>query len=113
MTSPTLKDIFALSADIIKIAGDRNLTIGTAESCTGGLIGAAITSISGSSTVFKGGIISYANSVKINQLHVPEDRLKTHGAVSEIVAKAMARLDRLSHAIRRNRYTSQFRKNRT
>ena len=90
MTFPTLQDIFALSAEIIKIAGDKNLTIGTAESCTGGLIGAAITSISGSSAVFKGGIISYANSVKINQLHVPEDALKTHGAVSEIVAKAMA-----------------------
>lgn len=90
MTSVTLKDIFALAADVIALATQNKLSIGTAESCTGGLIGAAITSIPGSSTPYKGGIISYDNAVKTSHLGVPEEMLKTHGAVSEEVAKSMA-----------------------
>lgn len=90
MTEITLKDIFSLARDVVSYATERNLTLATAESCTGGLIGAAITSIPGSSAPFKGGIIAYDNTVKAKQLNVPEAIIETHGAVSEEVAKAMA-----------------------
>ena len=63
----------------------------TAESCTGGGIGAALTAISGSSAVYKGGIISYTNWVKHNFLHVSQEVLDTVGAVSAPVAEAMAK----------------------
>ncbi len=62
----------------------------TAESCTGGGIGAALTAIPGSSEVYKGGIISYTNWVKENLLNVDSEILKSCGAVSPEVAKAMA-----------------------
>ena len=65
-------------------------TLVTAESCTGGGIGAALTAISGSSAVYKGGIISYTNEVKHRVLGVPVEILDTCGAVSSPVAKAMA-----------------------
>lgn len=65
-------------------------TLVTAESLTGGGIGAAITAVSGSSAVYKGGIISYTNEVKHRILGVPEDVLEVHGAVSAPVAEAMA-----------------------
>jgi len=90
MTHISLKDIFALASDVVSLAAEQKLTIATAESCTGGLIGAAITSIPGSSEPFKGGIIAYENTVKMRQLGVPEETLNAHGAVSEKVAKAMA-----------------------
>lgn len=69
----------------------RGETLGTAESCTGGLIAALITSLPGSSAWFKGGITAYANEIKTALLGVPEDVLATHGAVSEATALAMAR----------------------
>ena len=69
---------------------DRGLTLATAESCTGGGIGAAVTDIAGSSACFLGGVIAYANRVKIEQLGVPAEILAEHGAVSEPVARAMA-----------------------
>ena len=65
-------------------------TLVTAESLTGGGIGAALTAIPGSSAVYKGGVICYTNWVKENILGVPGDVLETCGAVSEPVAKAMA-----------------------
>ena len=65
-------------------------TLVTAESLTGGGIGAALTGVPGSSAVYKGGIICYTNWVKENILGVPGDVLKEYGAVSEPVAKAMA-----------------------
>ena len=65
-------------------------TLVTAESLTGGGIGHCLTSVSGSSAVYKGGIISYTNAVKHKILGVPEDVLEQLGAVSEPVAKAMA-----------------------
>ena len=73
------------------IARLQGRTLATAESCTGGGIGAALTSVSGSSAVYKGGIISYTNWVKENLLSVPEDVLDTFGAVSAPVAEAMAK----------------------
>ena len=65
-------------------------TLVTAESLTGGGIGAALTSVSGSSAVYKGGIISYTNAVKNQILGVPVEILDRYGAVSAPVAKAMA-----------------------
>lgn len=68
----------------------RGLTCGTAESCTGGGVGSAITAVPGSSEVFMGGIISYDNSVKKSVLGVPESILDGVGPVSEECARAMA-----------------------
>ena len=65
-------------------------TLVTAESCTGGGIGAALTAVPGSSKVYKGGIISYTNDVKVNQLGVACELLDREGAVSASVAEAMA-----------------------
>ena len=65
-------------------------TLATAESCTGGGIGHALTAVSGSSAVYLGGVISYANSVKEQLLGVPHETLSTVGAVSEETARAMA-----------------------
>ncbi len=65
-------------------------TLATAESCTGGGIGAALTAVPGSSSVYRGGVISYCNDVKHRLLQVPQQMLDTHGAVSGPVAEAMA-----------------------
>ncbi len=65
-------------------------TLATAESCTGGGIGAALTAVAGSSAVYKGGVISYCNEIKNRVLGVPADVLETCGAVSAPVAEAMA-----------------------
>lgn len=77
-----------LSCDVLKALAGKTLV--TAESCTGGGIGAALTAIPGSSAVYKGGIVSYTNWVKENALGVPAALLEQYGAVSEPVAKAMA-----------------------
>ena len=65
-------------------------SIATAESCTGGMIGARLTDLPGSSDVFRGGVIAYADRVKIDQLGVPEAVLRRDGAVSESAVRAMA-----------------------
>ncbi|MCB9505220.1 MAG: competence/damage-inducible protein A [Gemmatimonadales bacterium] len=70
---------------------ERGMTLVTAESCTGGLVGARVTAIAGSSDVYLGGIVSYANEVKITQLGVHASLIVAHGAVSEPVVAAMAR----------------------
>ncbi len=70
---------------------ERGLHLATAESCTGGLIAARLTSVPGSTDVITGGIVSYANEVKIEQLGVPPELIEQHGAVSAEVAEAMAR----------------------
>jgi nicotinamide-nucleotide amidase len=79
---------------LTEVIGDllraRNLLIGTAESCTGGLVGAMITEVAGSSAYYAGGIISYSNAVKARVLGVPESMLAQHGAVSAEVARSMA-----------------------
>jgi len=77
-----------LCCDVLKSLEGKTLV--TAESCTGGGIGAALTAIPGSSAVYKGGIISYTNWVKENLLHVPPTLLEQFGAVSAPVAEAMA-----------------------
>ena len=65
-------------------------TLATAESCTGGLIGAMVTAVPGSSAVYKGGVVSYCNEIKHRLLGVPEALLERYGAVSAPVAEAMA-----------------------
>jgi nicotinamide-nucleotide amidase len=69
----------------------RHWKLATAESCTGGLLGHYLTSVSGSSDFYQGGIIAYANEIKQSLLAVPPDLLNTVGAVSGEVALAMAR----------------------
>ena len=66
-------------------------TLAVAESCTGGLLGAGLTAVSGSSDWFLGGVIAYSNDVKVRLLGVPEITIRDHGAVSEETALAMAR----------------------
>ena len=82
----TLDDAKALLA----LFDARGLTLATAESCTGGLIAAALTSIAGSSSVVQGGFVTYSNAMKMRMLGVPEALLDTVGAVSAEVAQAMA-----------------------
>ena len=69
---------------------ERQLTLVTAESCTGGLIGHMLTEAAGSSAYFLGGILAYSNAVKVEQLQVPLAVIEQHGAVSEPCARAMA-----------------------
>ena len=69
---------------------DRSWTVTTAESCTGGMIAAALTDVAGSSTWFNQGVISYSNKAKIDLLDVDEALLQQYGAVSEQVVEAMA-----------------------
>lgn len=75
---------------IFRLCRDGGLTLTTAESCTGGLVAAAITEIPGSSDVFDRGLVTYSNDAKRKLLGVSETLLATHGAVSAEVAKAMA-----------------------
>ena len=77
-----------LCCDVIRLLQGKTLV--TAESLTGGGIGHALTSVSGSSAVYKGGVISYTNQVKNQILGVPTEVLEQFGAVSQSVAKAMA-----------------------
>lgn len=76
---------------VLALCRARGLTIATAESCTGGLVGGRLTEAAGSSDVFLGGVVAYANAVKEARLDVPAALLAAHGAVSAEVAEAMAR----------------------
>lgn len=75
---------------VLELCRERRLTLGTAESCTGGLVASRLTSVAGSSDVFAGGVVAYANEVKAEQLGVPRSVLERHGAVSAETARAMA-----------------------
>ena len=83
-------DTMNLVHELAKMLKARGLLCATAESCTGGLIGAALTSVSGSSEWYVGGVISYANSVKTVLLGVSQEDLEEYGAVSEAVVRSMA-----------------------
>lgn len=76
---------------VLALARARGATLATAESCTGGLVGARLTSVPGASDVYVGGIVAYADAVKAGELGVPAAVLARHGAVSEQAAEAMAR----------------------
>ena len=88
-----LEDIRSLDTSVLedfhKVALEAGITIGTAESCTGGLVGKTLTDLGGSSGYYQGGIISYANTVKEQVLGVSAETLAVHGAVSEETAKEM------------------------
>jgi len=81
-------DLAEVVLDMCRAEGIR---IAVAESCTGGMLGARITAIPGSSDVFLGGVLAYENSTKVELLGVEPGDIETHGAVSEVVAVAMAR----------------------
>ncbi len=83
--------ILRLAGELLEACRRRGVRVATAESCTGGLIGASITAVSGSSEVFWGGIVSYQNAVKTSLLGVDEELLAKVGAVSQACAEAMAR----------------------
>lgn len=103
MLAPVLAEVQAVLGDVIygvDISGlaeccregllRRNMTLATAESCTGGLVAERLTAIPGASVVYRGGVVSYWTSVKGDVLHVPQDILEAHGPVSEQCARAMA-----------------------
>jgi nicotinamide-nucleotide amidase len=88
--SPPLLESFPEAAEAGKRLRDGNLTVAVAESCTGGLLGAALTAVPGSSAYVVGGVIAYSDAVKRDLLGVDAALLAEHGAVSEAVARAMA-----------------------
>ncbi|MBQ2297349.1 MAG: nicotinamide-nucleotide amidohydrolase family protein, partial [Ruminiclostridium sp.] len=84
-------DVNSVQEVCFNLLREKGLTLGTAESCTGGLIAKLMTDLPGSSQVFNGGIVSYTNGVKAGVLGVSQDLLDEYGAVSAQVAEAMAR----------------------
>ena len=83
-------DVPSLEYVVIQALKTKDLTLGVAESCTGGLIAKRLTDVPGASAAFKGGIVSYTNEIKENLLGVPPHMLERYGAVSKEVAAAMA-----------------------
>lgn len=81
----------SLETKIIRLLTKKNLTLSTAESCTGGLLAHRLTNVPGSSKVFKLGLVLYSNEAKLLLVNVPKVRLETFGAVSTPVALTMAR----------------------
>lgn len=84
------RDLVNEAKDVLDVCRGGGLLLATAESCTGGLIAAVITSIAGCSSVFERGFVTYSNAAKTELLGVPADMIEEHGAVSEPVARAMA-----------------------
>ena len=80
-----------MRAEILKRATQKGQTIAVAESCTGGLLAAALTDLPGSSSIFERGFVTYSNAAKVELLGVSAETLARHGAVSEPVAQEMAR----------------------
>ena len=83
-------ELISRAAELLGAARARDEKLATAESCTGGLLAAALTAIPGSSDVFERGFVTYSNSAKSEMLGVPFWLIERHGAVSEDVARAMA-----------------------
>jgi nicotinamide-nucleotide amidase len=84
------EDERSIAEIVLDLARERGLTLATAESCTGGLVAARLTSVPGSSDAFRGGVVAYSNDVKERELGVAGAILEEHGAVSAETAKAMA-----------------------
>ena len=87
---PPDPEIFTLATQVGERLRKLRKSLAVAESCTGGLLGAAVTDVPGSSAYFLGGVISYADQVKAQLLSVPQATLSRYGAVSEQTAEAMA-----------------------
>nr|WP_147126118.1 CinA family protein [Shimia ponticola] len=81
----------SLAEDLLRICQEKGLTVTAAESCTGGMVAAAITDVAGSSAIFERGFVTYSNIAKTEMLGVSPATLDAHGAVSEEVAQEMAR----------------------
>lgn len=79
-----------LLQELLRLLRSRKITIGFAESCTGGLLSATLTSLPGVSDVFMGSVVSYSNEAKQDLLEVSASALQNEGAVSELVARQMA-----------------------
>ena len=88
--APSLAAAFPDAGELLDVLRAARMTLATAESCTGGLFSAALTAFPGASDVLLGGVVSYADSVKVSLLDVGEEVLRAHGAVSAEVARAMA-----------------------
>ena len=84
------EELLVIAQQTIQEFAQENMTIATAESCTGGLIGGCLTSVSGSSSVFERGFITYSNEAKAELLNVSSALIEEHGAVSAQVASEMA-----------------------
>lgn len=84
------KQLFSLAEQTVSNLKQKNLSVSTAESCTGGLVSAYITSVSGVSQIFEMGITSYSCRIKNEKLGVKSETLEKHGAVSSDTAKEMA-----------------------
>lgn len=80
----------SFAAELLDLAREKGETIATAESCTAGMIAAAITEPAGSSQIFDRGFVTYSNAAKVAMLGVRPDTLAAEGAVSEAVAREMA-----------------------
>ena len=85
-----IADLRDRAAALLEVYRQKGLKIATAESCTGGLVAALLTEISGSSAVVERGFVTYSNEAKTELIGVPATLISTHGAVSEPVARAMA-----------------------
>ena len=83
------KELVVLTNRLISACLEKEIKLAVAESCTGGLISACITSVAGSSNVFERGFTTYSNDAKSEMLDIPLDMIVTHGAVSEPLARAM------------------------
>jgi nicotinamide-nucleotide amidase len=88
-TSPTDTELMIAANQAIDVCRAGNLRVTTAESCTGGMIVAALTEIAGSSDVVGRGFVTYSNEAKMEMLGVSEDTLVAHGAVSEATVREM------------------------
>lgn len=87
----------SIAAQLVAVLREQHLVVAAAESCTGGLVSAALTDIPGSSDVFDRGFVTYSNTAKEEALGVAAHIIATHGAVSEETARAMA-LGALAHS---------------
>lgn len=87
---PASNSVEELARLLLQTLKEKNETLAVAESCTGGLLGGALTAAPGASTAFVGGVIAYANAAKTDLLDVPADLLESKGAVSHEVVEAMA-----------------------
>lgn len=85
-----MRETEALAREVLDRLAARGLTLATVESCTGGMVAAALTDIAGSSAVVERGFVTYSNAAKTELVGVPAALIAAHGAVSEEVAEAMA-----------------------